>query len=135
MILDDLSSFIAAGSTKFTAGTNLFRSMMPPTPHTCVGIYENAGLPPDWSMGASTPTRERGRVQIVCRSTSYQTARTNMETIHVLLDHKITNSTSVSSSGPRYLQVRASQTPFPIGQDENGRFRLACNYDIDKERS
>ncbi|MDX1746093.1 MAG: minor capsid protein [Halobacteriales archaeon] len=136
MLLDDIASYILANTTGFTLGTNLFKSRTPETAaDTSVTLFEAPGLAPEWSFGSTTPTRERPRLQVLSRSTSYQTARNNAETIHKALDRQIVNSTSVSSTGPRYILVRAVQQPFPIDFDSNVRHTISCNYDIEKERS
>lgn len=135
MLLDDLAIFIASASTSYVVGTNVFKGYMPETPNTAITVYENPGLAPEWALGGSAPIRERPRIQVIVRSTSYQTARSHAETVHKKLDRGAINSTSVSSSGPRYLRIAAAQQPFPLARDANERIRIACNYDIEKERS
>ncbi|HXG71687.1 MAG TPA: hypothetical protein VNJ04_13855, partial [Gemmatimonadaceae bacterium] len=38
-------------------------------------------------------------------------------------------------SGTKYLFVAVLTSPFPMGEDENKRPRIACNYQVDKELS
>jgi hypothetical protein len=136
MILDDITKFIAASSTAFTSGTNLFASMFPPgSADTAAVVIEYSGPGPEWAFGSTSPIRERPRVQIISRSSSYQTARTNAETIHTILDRGVTNSTLAGSTGNRYLTIAAVQSPFSLGQDQNDLHRVACNYQVEKERS
>ena len=135
MVLDDIASYIDANSTALTLGTNFFKGGIPATTAgTVLGLYESGGLPPVWAFGGSNPVYERVRVQIISRSTKYSTARSRAETVYALLD-RIANSTSISSSGPRYVMIAAVQSPFYIGPDDQNRPQISCNFDVWKEMS
>jgi hypothetical protein len=136
--LDDMATFIAAGSTAFTvypsAGANLFKSHMPPEPDTCTTVYEQTGSSPTWTFSSTAPTYEHPRLQVIARSTSYQTARANAELIYRMLDRQVINS-APTTSAPVYLQITAAHTPADAGTDANERDLVTCNFDVWKRRS
>jgi hypothetical protein len=141
MILDELARYIAASSTSFTVGTNLFKSKFPPTaPDTAVVLHEYGGSAPYLTFGSTDAVFEMPAIQIVCRSTSYPTARTRAEEIHVLLvgaGAVTLTSTSTGSTGVsvNYLSITAHHSPFDMGTDDDERNQIGCNYYARKERS
>jgi hypothetical protein len=135
VILDDLLTYLAAQSTALTvrsgSGGNLSISHMPDSPDTAVTIYETPGASPIYVMSTSGSSAlrafEQPRVQVISRSSSYQTARTNADTVFDILDGYV--GTLPTATGTSYLQITAVQSPFSLGRDENGRYEISCNYE------
>jgi len=134
MILDDLATYIAAQSTAFSVGStgNLGKALMLDKVHTAtmVSIYETPGLPNLYTFSTTnkaTRVAEKPRIQVLSRSTSYQTARTNIDTIYQLLDGF--SGPLPTSTGTEYLSIEAVQPPFSAGRDENDRWILSVNFD------
>jgi hypothetical protein len=141
MILDEIATYLAAQSTDFTAlsgsGGNLTKAFMPdaaPAPDTIATIYETGGVAPVHTFSTGDlPDRafENPRVQMITRSTSYTTARNLADTAFKLLDGL--NSQSLpTSTGTRYIDITAVQSPFSIGRDANGRYLISVNFDVRK---
>ena len=124
-VLEELGAYLDAQSTRFTAGTNLFYNWLPSEPGTAASIIETGGLPPAYTFGGDLPKYENQRVQVMCRSTSSTRARGNMNDAWVQLQ-EIENETLSSRS---WLRVSAVQSPFSLGQDDQGRWLFACNFE------
>lgn len=121
-----------AGST---ADWGIFSGFMPPLPDRAVAIFESGGRESVRAMSESagkTPA-ERPRVQVLVRGQpfDYQQARLKANDVFKVLDQL--GETTVNST--RYLWMAAVQSPFSLGQDENNRPEIACNYDVVKELS
>lgn len=140
MLLDDIATYLAAQSTSLSVGAagNLVKAInldAPTVPNTIVALYEQAGVFNQYAMSTSTGTvsvvYESPRLQAISRSTSYQTARTNAQTVYTILDGLSKNLPT--SSGTRYLSVEAVQAPFALGRDGNDRHIVSVNFDVTKE--
>ncbi|MHC5112316.1 MAG: minor capsid protein [Planctomycetota bacterium] len=138
MLLNDVATWLDAQSTAFTllAGTagNLVKAHMqdsPPAPDTLVGLFETAGTSPVHVFTTSSQTRnyEQTGLQVLVRSSSYQTARNLAETAYTLLDG-LAGTNLPTATGPSYLSVAAIQNPFSIGRDDNERYVMSCNFDV-----
>jgi hypothetical protein len=127
VIYQDISSLMASESIG-TLGVNLFWGHMPNTPDTCVVVYEYMGEPPVYSKDAVE--WERPRLQVVCRAKTYVEAMQKAEAVFELLS----NVKRLTINGTLYDSIRARQRPFadPQGKDDQGRFRVFCNYAIRK---
>lgn len=143
MLLDDVLTYLDAQSTalKKLAGStgNLTKAFMPdgaPAPDTLVALYETGGVAPQHVMSTGGITRlfENPRLQAVSRSTSYETARDNAETVFTILDG-LASTNLPTSTGTVYVDVTAIQSPFSIGRDGNGRYLVSVNFDVRKELS
>jgi len=139
MLLDDVATYIVAQSTKFTllAGSagNLAKSKMMDTitPDTTVALYETGGTATAQSFSTGTGATveyEQPGLQVLSRSTNYQTARNNAQTIFTMLDGF--TGTLPTATGPVYLSIDANQSPFPVGPDANGRWLISLNFNIRK---
>jgi hypothetical protein len=137
LLLDEIGKLLADNGIG-TINTDIFKSFMPDSPNTITTIYETAGSPPQDVMCPTVKVAwENPQIQITCRSTDYQTARNKAEDIYSLLI-TIANQVllpSSSASGALYFRITALHSPHSIGQDENARLRVICNYDILKELS
>lgn len=138
MLLDDVATYLAAQSTKFSVGAtgSVWKSLMLDeggVPNTVIVLYEQAGTRNSYafSTGAGVTTLvERPRLQIIARSTSYSTARDRAETAYTILDGL--SQALPTSTGTTYHSIEAVQAPFFIGRDESDRFLVSCNYQIEK---
>lgn len=137
MILDEIVAYLAAQSTDFTrlagSGGNLSAGIMPdasPAPDTIATVYETGGLPVVHTFSTDGVNREfeQPRIQIVTRSTDYQTARNLADTAFKLLD----GLSDTTLSGTHYMDISAVQSPFSIGRDGNERHLVSVNFDVRK---
>lgn len=132
MILDELSTYVAANST-LAVGTDLFMHSFPATAgDTAVAFFETGGVTP--SVLFSGVDHERPTVQVVVRSDAYPTARSLAQVVFNLFT-SIENVTLPTSSGVAYISGTAQQQPFSIGDDGKGRPQVSCNYLFEKEVS
>ena len=145
-LLDDIAHYLHDQSSQFTllSGTggagNLVKARMidhAKVPDTVTALYETAGWPPQWALstGSTSPMFETAGLQVIARSTSYQTARTHAYNAYRILDPIAGKNLPHTSSGTWYYRISANGPPFAIGQDKNGRFLLSCNFDVLKARS
>jgi hypothetical protein len=107
-------------------GSNLFLSLMPDQPDTCVAVFETGGFPALHTMGVSNPVAENPGIQVICRGANYQTARILAKDVDVLLNG-LRNRTI---NGVTYRWVQGNQAPFFLMRDENNREEIGCNYSI-----
>lgn len=130
MLLDDISDLLASGGISTAI---LFKSQLPDNVETAIAIYETGGEAPirSFQMTVGSVMAEQPRIQVLSRSTSYQTARNNIHTAWKLLE----NVANKSINGVRYLRIAAVQSPFMLERDQNDRPVLACNFEIVKERT
>lgn len=135
MLLDEIAKLIDDSSTEFSVGTNLFKGFE--SSHvldTALFVHEYGGRSPELVFSSSTPAYEIPRVQVVSRSSDYQTARNNIETIYRLMigQTNITLKPSTGATGTKYLSISPIQSPFYLNQDENERHRCVCNFEVMK---
>lgn len=133
MVLPELCSYLEAQGIG-TRGTDLFYSLLPPTPAACVVLYEYGGPPNEPVMGGTTVRAEYPRVQIIARGAAeddYDTPRLKMQNIVIAL----TKIREQSILGVQYQAVMALQVPFPLERDESHRIIMACNFQVTKDYS
>jgi len=133
-LLDEIVAFLAAEGLG-TAHTDLFEAKMPATPNACGAVYESGGSPPDLGFGSSAVRFENPTVQIIFRGApdDYTGPRAKAQSA---FDAMVGISVNQVLSGTKYLLVQALQQPFPLGgQDKNKRWRIVCNFLIQKEPS
>lgn len=123
-LLPDISSRLDSQG-RGTRGTDIFVSKSPDSPDNVIVIYEFMGQEPYNAMGPSgtAPYVKRPRFQVVVRNTSYASAQTLAD--QIFSDLHWFKGTIGSTT---YLLIRALNQPFSIGEDENNRAQLACNY-------
>lgn len=135
-ILNEIAAYVAAQTTSFSAGPHaskieIWIGQFPADQRgTAVALFEPGGAPPVFTFGAN-PMVERPSVQVVSRSTSYATARTNAKTIYSLL----AAVEDATLSGTVYTRITPSQSPFDMGMDPDDRHLISCNYIAEKEVS
>ena len=130
MILDDIAIHLEDNST-LVIGVDLTLAFMPENPNTVTTIYESGGSGPlnAFSTGGGTRVYEQPSIQIVTRSTSYETARTIQETVFTVLDG-VNNQVVPSTGSVHYGSIDAVQSPFLINRDSNNRFKVGVNFDV-----
>lgn len=134
MILEELTTFITTLSTAFSVppstSANVYANKFPSgSPDTAVALYETGGTLPQFTF--TGVDHERPTLQVISRSTSYPTARTNAQTIWSGFAAEA-NSTLGSTGNPTYLTITPQQSPIDIGEDSNQRHMVSCNYLIEK---
>lgn len=122
--LDSIGLYLQAAAVG-TVGTDLFKGQMPDVPEVAACIYEYAGSPPEQAHNARQSVRPG--LQVVVRNSDYEAARAKIETIFNLLD-RVTNT---DVQGLDVIKIEAVQSPFPLGIDDNGRYRLAVNFQVE----
>lgn len=132
MILPELSAYIVANATGFvaapsTSGIQIWLNRFPEEANNhAVGLYESGGVGPDYTYTGLS--HERPNVQVICRSTSYATARTTANRIFSLL----AGTENTTLTGTSYVRITPIQSPFDIGADAGGRSMVSCNYQMEK---
>jgi len=133
VLLDALAAHIAANGHG-VVGTDLFKSQIPDSPDFAIGLFEYPGLPSTKAFG-TTVLIENARFQVMVRSSrpgtanAYVTARNKAEAIYVLLD----GAGKLTLSGKVYYYIEALGPPSPLGEDDNKRQLITCNYAVNKE--
>jgi len=140
MLLDELTKLITDNATEFVLQTSIFKGIENAAcQDTCTFVHETGGLSPDFVFNSSNPVWEQPSVQIINRSTNYQTARNNAQTIYNLLQQQanvtLAPNTSAGASGALYYEILPLQSPFLLGLDANQRIEISCNYSIRKTLS
>jgi hypothetical protein len=132
-VLNEIAAHIAATSTGFSAGPHptkiqIFIGVFPEDQRaTAIALYESGGAPPVYTYGSS-PLVERPTVQVISRSSSYATARTNATTIYNIL----AAVEDATLSGTAYTRVTPLQSPLDMGNDADDRQLISCNYMTEK---
>jgi hypothetical protein len=136
MLLDAISTYLAAAGIGLTEGTNLFKSDMPDTPDLSVAIYEWGGQHNEkvFIPGPGTAILERPSFQILVRgnranvvSGVYAAARALAEAIYLKLD-----GYKGTLSGVEYKWIECAGNPYSIKTDENQRPHIGADYDVVK---
>ena len=129
MLLDDVATYLESESTRLTVGVDLTKGFMPDTPSTVTTLYETGGVFPlnAFSTGGGTRIYERPALQVLSRSTDYQTVRATIEDVFTILDG-VANTTLPTATGVRYGSIDAVQSPFSVGRDSNDRFEMSVNF-------
>ncbi|NBO55360.1 MAG: hypothetical protein EBU84_12395 [Actinobacteria bacterium] len=126
-VLEDLGGYLDTQLASLTLGTNLFYSLLPETVDNAVALYENAGAPPNFTMGSTNlPQMERPQVQALVRNNSYSSGRTVCENVYRTLT-AIANQTI---NGNRYLRVEALGMPTLLERDVAKRVVFTMNFDV-----
>lgn len=123
-LLDEIGVFLASEGHG-TLGVDLFLSLLPDAPDSCVAVYEMPGQGPVYVAGdVALPAWERVQLQVVARAASYPAARTKIGNVWRSLQ-KIGNE---ALSGTTYLAVQAVDSPAPLGRDHQQRELLAAHF-------
>ena len=126
-LLDDMGVKVAAISSDYTLGTNLFLSLLPETPDVATVLIENGGTTGQYTLGGDgLPQWENQSLQFIHRNTVYSTGRTAADLIYRTLT-AISNETINSNS---YLRVEALGVPEVFQRDDSRRVLFTCNFDV-----
>ncbi len=130
MLREDIIPILTAGGIgAFNAtgsGSTIYWGDLPgddpaTDPDPVVAVYESPGPPGTYTK--SGRAAQEGRLQVLTRSTSYDTAMQKALDVYTLLD-----GYRATISGA-YYNIRAQQRPFDVGpQDEAGRTVISTNY-------
>lgn len=142
MLLDDVATYLDTQSTALAifSGTtgNLGKSIaldVGTVPDTFVSLYETPGVPNGYTMSTgirATVAYESPVLQVLSRSASYATARTNAQTVYTILDG-LAGQNLPTSTGTTYLDFSAVQAPFLLQRDEHDRYIVSVNFNVRKQ--
>lgn len=126
-ILDALGAHLAANG-QGTLATDIFLARMPDTPDACVALYENQGVGPDYTFGASVRAIDHQRVRVYCRAArnDYPTARAKAEAVRAILG--AIRSTTLSSVV--IMTVLSTSELYPLARDGDDRAIIGCDYTV-----
>lgn len=129
MFLDDISDLLTTGGIT----TTTYKSFMPEQPDDAFVLTETAGMGPvhTFASGPGQAVLEIAGLQVIRRSESYATARTDIQSVISLLD----GLSERTINATRYSYITAEQVPFSLGRDESERSMLAVNFLAYKEPS
>jgi hypothetical protein len=109
-----------------TQGVNLFYSLMPDQPDSCVAVFEYGGRPPVFEHDSPQPALEYPRVQVLARDPDYDTARSLARDAHLALSEVV----NMTLGATRFLRITPLQAPFFLRRDESGRVEFVCNFEV-----
>ena len=126
-ILDALGAYLQTQG-QGTLATNIFLARMPDTPDACVTLYENQGVGPDHTFGASVKAIDHQRVRVYCRAArnDYPSARSKAEAVRAVLG-AIRNT---SLSGVSIMTVLSTSELYPLQRDGDDRAIIGCDFTI-----
>ena len=132
MFIEEVGTKLAS-LISYTEGTNVFLGTLPSTPDVCAAVFETGGTAPRYALGQAAPIFQVPGAQLIFRGavSDYEGPRTVAKTAYdgfIALQN--TDLTSV-----RYYLFQPLQAPFPIGEDKNGRVRIAFNMNFLKDPS
>lgn len=133
-LLDDLGDWLSTGGIGLVnagAGLNLYYDGFADSPDTAAAIYETGGFFPIEVNAASGPLVERPRVQVVTRAPTRQAARQLAHNIFTRLE----SVRGRTLGNTFYHWITAVSSPGTMGEDESGRRRYVCNFDVIKNMS
>lgn len=138
----EVAGYIVSSSTTFKAGGStgskipVWINKIPAnSENSAIAVFESGGPGPLYTH--SGVTLERPTIQVISRSTSYETARQNADTVWRTLS-AVTNtlvSKSSSTGQTMYLTITPLQSPTRMGEDPEERPLVTCNFMAEKELS
>lgn len=141
MMLDDIGSKLAAlghGTVKTSSNTTpgasgwwiYLGATETSNQSNAIFLSEFAGGSPIDVMGSGSGVAEIEVIglQVLCRSDSYETARSKSSALWLAL-HNFTGTIG----SKRYLRVECKSSPFPIGRDQSSRWMIGFNCTVYKE--
>lgn len=131
-IAEDLRDHMVA-ALGFTDATT-FVGVLPDTPDVVVSVHAGPGFGPVLVMGATVATRvavRQATVQVIARGgkNDYEAAQDAAETVYAAL--AALGGFTVNSN--TYLKVQASSDALNLGPDDQGRPRVAVNFEVWKQ--
>lgn len=124
--LNDVITYLTGAGLGLTFGTNLFASLMPDSPDTCVTVIEYPGAGPDWMMGIALPGVEETNYQVVARvpEASYNANQTTIQNIY----RSISTVVDQQIGGTNYLWFEPLHSPAFSHRDEKRRIHHLVNF-------
>lgn len=114
-------------------GKYLFLSLMPDKPAECMTLYEYQGQLPEQMAGMETPG-----LQITVRTARYKDGNAKLQQAHNALkeigfeDGQCPEGVEIN--GSFYFRIIPTMSGvMPLGEDDNGRFKIVRNYYVVKE--
>lgn len=130
MLLAELGAYLATEGVG-TVGTTIFYGGLPDSPDNCLALLEYGGRAPEHDLGTTALRHEYPRVQVLTRNTVYLTGIKKAQDV----THAFTAVRNTTLSDVGYKGIDPVQSPFSLGQDNNGRWVFACNYEVCKTLS
>jgi hypothetical protein len=144
MILQDMVALLTNGpgivpvpvppllpdGSSLVLGTNLFYGRMPPTPDTCVALFEAPGNSYQ-SLGGGPSVYEAPKVTVMTRATDYDTARLLIERVKHFFDAL----PYTSIDGIHIMDMDVDSTPLLAPPDEKDRWLFVTTLTCWKEPS
>lgn len=126
-ILDALGAYLQA-QNQGTLAASIFLARMPDTPDACVTLYENSGVGPDHTFGASVKAIDHQRIRVYCRAArnDYPAARLKAENVRAVLG-AIRDTTL---SGVKILCVLSTSELYPLQRDDDDRALVGCDFTV-----
>lgn len=124
--LQNTASAFGAHASQGTLGTNLFLATLPETPDACVGIYENSGSSPAFTMGAGGIQIDYPMLQVIARAgrEDYPEARDKAESIRLLLASVLESTIS----GVHVMRIEPMGSINQLGVDPKYRPLISVNF-------
>jgi hypothetical protein len=128
-LLEDIGAYLTtvyadSYSGKYALGTNLFLSLLPETPDTCMAAFEAGGVGPLLTFGATSVTQPE--LQIMVRNPSYEAGRSDsQELFEIFVD-----LAGVTVNDKTYLRISPVAMPALIQRDQNGRSIFSMNFSV-----
>lgn len=135
-LLSDISAYLAAegvGTVWTGSAGDIFEAKRPDEPDKCLTVYRGGGGGIERAIGVDGIARERPNIQIICRGErgDSDAPQQMAEDAYVALG----GVQAETLSGTVYLMISPLQSPFPMGDDEDGRPLIVFNCSVWKELS
>lgn len=132
----ELCTYLASAAVA-TFGTNLFATLLPDQPDTCLALRVRGGMRPLMVLTGtpSGPPRaemqfDRPNIQVRCRAAASSFAAGNdlIQAAYAALEGKA--ETTLRSGGPLFHLIRANQSPQYLGRDVKERHEWSQNFQV-----
>jgi hypothetical protein len=119
-LITDVADYLEAEGVG-TVGEDIFNSVVPEYPDGCVTVVDTGGIEPSRDIPTAEPT-----FQVLVRNSSYDTAKTKIDSIVALL-HQKANAELVSGETYFYYIFLVAE-PGYLGRDDNDREEFSANF-------
>ena len=127
LLLTDLADYLSSGGI-----APIVVGRVTESPEVATFLIETGGMPPDHAMSAGPGTvMEWPRVQVFSRAFTYEAARQLAHNVYALLD----GMGGRLINGTYYGWCSAVSPPWWLGDDDNRRAVITCNYQLAKALS
>lgn len=132
MVLSDLIVYLD-GLALVSSGVDIFAGTLPPSPTECCALLEYAGDPPlrnqtEGNARSGAQSGERPRIQLLCRSDTYDAGRSLIGSIWSVLDGVVNQTIN----GTFYVRIKSIQSPFLLQRTPNDHWIFAVNFMVTK---